>query len=235
MRVGGGVLVCARVLIRVGSLVTVGSLVGVGVVVVGGEKLLVANEHGAGEDDGLLVGLVGIGRGDVGLLGVDDGVLADGDLVGSFDLVGDDAGEVGVDDLFDLEGEGGDDEAEEEEGDDGDEEPEEEGGGCDGEEGDAAGAAGGDLVVGGESAVDHGGGEEGGDGEGVGGHGGEEVGEHRADLAAVEAVLGEGAEEAAEGHDAGQRDRREDEDAEEVFEDVPEEGSAHGVVLSAEC
>jgi hypothetical protein len=146
----------------------------------------------------------------------EDGGLAVADLVSASDLVGDELGDVGVDDLLDLQGEHWDDEGEEQQRNQRDQKAQENRGPGHRPLGDAAGAAGGELVVGGEPAIDDGGGEEGGDRERVGRHRGGEVGEDFADLADVKAVLGEGAEQRAKRHNAGQRAGCEQEDAQQV-------------------
>src|ERR1019366_9638516 len=62
---------------------------------------------------------------------------------------------------------------------------------------------------------------------GIGAHGGHEIAEEQRDLPAVQAFFGEGAKEAGETHDSSQGTGGHEEDLHQVFEDVPEERSAH--------
>jgi hypothetical protein len=93
---------------------------------------------------------------------------------------------------------------------------------------DAGGAAGDQFVVGRQPAINHRGGKKGGNGQRIRLHRRHEIAEDARDLLGIEAVFGERAQQPAEAHDRRQRYRSEDEDANEVFEDIPEQRAAHG-------
>jgi hypothetical protein len=94
---------------------------------------------------------------------------------------------------------------------------------------DAGGAAGDQFVVGRQLSVNHRGGKEGCNGQGIRLHGRHEIAEYAKDLLCIEAMFGQGAQQPTKAHNPRQRHRSENEDANEIFEDVPEQGAAHGV------
>ena len=150
----------------------------------------------------------------------------------------DQPGQVGVEDLFNLQRIDRHDEAEEQQLNDGDDQPENQPGKSHAQERpetQAAGPAGGQLVISAKPTVHHRGGEQRRDRERVGGHGRREVGEDLSHLAGVEALLRERAQQPAEAEDAGQGAGRHHEDLDEVPEDVPEQRPAHQRTAASDC
>jgi hypothetical protein len=158
----------------------------------------------------------------------EDGELHPGqaDLVLALDVVGDDLGEVGEDDAFDLQRVLGHDEQQQQGAEERDDEPQHAGGERQREVRQPAGPAREDLVVGRQAPVDDGGGEQDRDRQRVRRHRRREVRQQQPDLPRLQSLLGERPEQAAEAEDAGQRAVGEQEHAQQVLEDVPEQRRA---------
>jgi hypothetical protein len=98
---------------------------------------------------------------------------------------------------------------------------------------DSRGATTNDFVIGAESAIDHGRGEQRRDRQGISAHRRLEIEEHLPDLSDGQPMLGKRAQQSAEAHDAGDNATCHQKDADEVFEDVPEERTTHAMGTDA--